>query len=200
MYSLISGFIEHSFKTIKYKVLFLGLDTCGKTVLFLYVSSFYFKTIVDRLISYSKGIIDPPIKKVFQTVGMNVDNINYSNKTLILWDIGGDRSLRTLWNKYFNECNMIVYVIDVSNIERFDESLKEIETLLQNISLETTPLLIVANKVDLISDSPDICCRILLALSRPIPILQVSAAKSSGISSLISWIIDSTNKVNNQFL
>lgn len=43
---------------------------------------------------------------------------------LNLWDVGGQEGLRALWKTYLEECNAIIFVIDISNFQRIEESLK----------------------------------------------------------------------------
>jgi ADP-ribosylation factor related protein 1 len=39
----------------------------------------------------------------------------------LFWDVGGQKSLRKIWHKYFCECNGVVFIIDGSDESRFDE-------------------------------------------------------------------------------
>lgn len=64
-----------------------------------------------------------PPSRITPTVGMNIGKVDQRNRVqLILWDVGGQSELQTLWDKYISECHAIVYIIDASNKERIEES------------------------------------------------------------------------------
>ena len=42
----------------------------------------------------------------------------------LFWDLGGQPILRSIWKKYYAECHGIIFVIDITNEERLDESLE----------------------------------------------------------------------------
>ena len=40
---------------------------------------------------------------------------------LQLWDLGGQRDIRTIWPRYYDDCHAVVYVIDADDCERLSE-------------------------------------------------------------------------------
>lgn len=46
-----------------------------------------------------------------------------------LWDIGGQRTLRPFWDNYFDKTQVMIWCIDVSLLVRFDETMQELEEL-----------------------------------------------------------------------
>lgn len=125
-------------------------------------------------------------KRILPTVGQNTTTIKFeaSNKlspfasqfkniNLKFWDLGGQKSLRNMWSRYFKQCHGIIFIIDSTDTERFQECY---ETLIeiahddswlllgenengasnpdyeQTIGLDGTvnvPILMLANKQDL---------------------------------------------------
>lgn len=89
---------------------------------------------------------------------------------LKIWDVGGQHSLRGLWQSYYASCHAIVFVIDSSDIGdadisklasngndeeehegeygRLGECRLVLEDVLQNADAEGVPLLVLANKQD----------------------------------------------------
>ena len=93
---------------------------------------------------------------------------------LKLWDVGGQLSLRKLWQSYYASCHAIVFIIDSTDIGdgvlddatgtatttthpsssssssagRLEECRLVLEDVLQNSEAEGVPLLILANKQD----------------------------------------------------
>ena len=50
------------------------------------------------------------------TVGQNVSTIPLSDMYLRIWDIGGQHSLRRLWQSYYASCHAIVFIIDSTDL------------------------------------------------------------------------------------
>lgn len=76
MFSLLSGCITACRTRPSVKVLMLGLDGSGKTVMLEQLKTLY-KT---------GGV---PVDKIPPTVGLNIGNINCNSYTVTLWDLGG---------------------------------------------------------------------------------------------------------------
>jgi GTPase SAR1 family protein len=63
----------------------------------------------------------------------------------------GQKSIRPYWRNYYDNTDALVYVIDSADISRTAETGKELNALLQEEKLAGIPLLIFANKSDLVS-------------------------------------------------
>merc|ERR1711862_766913 len=73
---------------------------------------------------------------------------------LNVWDIGGQKTIRPYWSNYFESSDALVYVIDSSDRRRLDESGAELKELLAEDKLGGIPLLVFANKQDLMQATP----------------------------------------------
>merc|ERR1712166_446653 len=69
---------------------------------------------------------------------------------LNVWDIGGQKTIRPYWSNYFESSDALVYVIDSSDRRRLEESGSELRELLAEDKLAAIPLLVFANKQDLL--------------------------------------------------
>lgn len=92
--------------------------------------------------------------------GFNIKTVQSSGFNLTVWDIGGQRKIRPYWKHYFEDIDVLVYVIDSADPKRFDETGEELLELLEEEKLAGTPVLIFANKQDLqlVCTSPAIRC------------------------------------------
>ena len=120
-------------KKESFKVIMYGLDDSGKTKI-LY------------LLKLNEETLTLP------TIGFNIEEINDPNweKNISIWDVGGGEKIRILWANYLNNINGLIWVYDINNNERFEESINELKKILNNPNLkENVPLLIYANKSDL---------------------------------------------------
>ena len=68
-----------------------------------------------------------------------------------MWDIGGQKAIRPYWKNYYDNTSAIVFVVDSSDDKRLAECKEELDEILQEELLQKVPLLVFANKQDLIS-------------------------------------------------
>jgi GTPase SAR1 family protein len=126
-------------KAIGQKVLVCGLDAAGKTSL---LSKF------GGRLGISDMIATHPTKGVVRM------KLGSTNLNLFIWDLGGQQEYRERYlsnpEQYFVELDLLMYVIDVQDSERFDESLQYLDKIIDSIIfLEENPyILIFLHKVD----------------------------------------------------
>lgn len=90
------------------------------------------------------------ISTITPTQGFNIKNLTHDKFKLNVWDIGGQKALREYWSNYFANTDALVYVIDSADTKRVKEAGQELESLLEEKELSACPLLIFANKQDLV--------------------------------------------------
>ncbi|XP_061887804.1 ADP-ribosylation factor-like protein 3 isoform X1 [Entelurus aequoreus] len=117
------------------RLLLLGLDNAGKTTLL-------------------KQLAAEDISHITPTQGFNIKSVQSSGFKLNVWDIGGQRKIRPYWKNYFENTDVLIYVIDSSDNKRFEETSLELSELLEEGDLAAVPLLIFANKQDLMTAMP----------------------------------------------
>ncbi|KAJ5819258.1 Small GTPase superfamily ARF/SAR type [Penicillium riverlandense] len=93
------------------RILMLGLDNAGKT------------TIVKR-------IMDEDITTVSPTLGFIIKTIDFNGYKLNIWDVGGQRTLRSYWKNYFEKTDTLVWVVDATDRLRVDDCRQELAGLL----------------------------------------------------------------------
>ncbi len=64
----------------------------------------------------------PPQYKCFQTIGMNVEKLAQGRSVVTIWDLGGEASFRGVWDKYYHESHVVVFVLDASNRVRLAQA------------------------------------------------------------------------------
>jgi GTPase SAR1 family protein len=121
------------------KVLVAGLDDAGKTAT---LSKF------GGRLGISDTIATHPTRGVVRM------KFGSSNLNLFIWDLGGQEEYRERYLKnpeqYFIQLDLLLYVIDVQNPDRFDESLEYLDRIFDSIiMLEEKPyILIFIHKFD----------------------------------------------------
>lgn len=102
--------IELTERKPEYSVLLLGLDNAGKTTLLSQIKAHYQPR--------PNGTPNPgpnPSKTV-PTVGQNVANVSLPDMQLKIWDVGGQISMRGLWQSYYTSCHAIIFVVDSTDV------------------------------------------------------------------------------------
>ncbi|KAF4790744.1 hypothetical protein TURU_136290 [Turdus rufiventris] len=117
------------------RIVLLGLDNAGKT------------TLLKHLASEEVSTITP-------TQGFNIKSVHSHGLKLNVWDIGGQRSIRPYWKKYLGSTDLLIYVIDSADQKRFEETGQELAELTEDENLTGVPLLVFANKQDLVTAAP----------------------------------------------
>ncbi|KAH9869899.1 hypothetical protein J1614_006820 [Plenodomus biglobosus] len=111
------------------RILMLGLDNAGKT------------TIVKRIMNEDVNTVSP-------TLGFIIKTIEYDGYKLNIWDVGGQKTLRTYWKNYFEKTDTLIWVVDATDRERMDDCRQELAGLLQEERLSGASLLVFKNKSD----------------------------------------------------
>ncbi|KAF2673230.1 P-loop containing nucleoside triphosphate hydrolase protein [Microthyrium microscopicum] len=157
MYHLMKAIYLHATSKEEYSILVLGLDNAGKT------------TLLEQIKALHSPHAHPNLNTV-PTVGQNLSVISLPDMYLKIWDVGGQHSLRGLWQSYYASCHAIVFVVDSSDVGDADlaklaamhegEEVEEVddgrlgecrlvlEDVLQHADAEGVPLLVLANKQD----------------------------------------------------
>lgn len=73
-----------------------------------------------------------------------------------IWDMSGQGRHRPLWLYYCGLIQAIVFVVDVTDLDRLPVAKTELATLCKHPAVAGLPLLILANKIDLSHSSDDL--------------------------------------------
>eukprot|EP00762_Andalucia_godoyi_P000200 ANDGO_02329.mRNA.1 ADP-ribosylation factor-like protein 3 len=156
------------------RILVLGLDNAGKT-------------------SCLKRLSDEDITHIMPTQGFNIKSLVHDGFKLNVWDIGGQRTIRPYWRNYYESTDGLVYVVDSADRRRLEESGVELQLLLEETKLAGVPLLVFANKQDLINALPahEIADAMNLHAirDRPWQIQACSAKSGDGLSEGMEWMV-----------
>eukprot|EP00238_Polyblepharides_amylifera_P013255 CAMPEP_0196578558 /NCGR_PEP_ID=MMETSP1081-20130531/7440_1 /TAXON_ID=36882 /ORGANISM="Pyramimonas amylifera, Strain CCMP720" /LENGTH=177 /DNA_ID=CAMNT_0041897819 /DNA_START=196 /DNA_END=726 /DNA_ORIENTATION=+ len=112
------------------RVLMVGLDNAGKT------------TIVKRINGEDTSTVSP-------TLGFNIKTMSFKEYTLNIWDVGGQKTLRSYWRNYYEQTDGMVWVVDSADVRRLRDCKDELHALLKEEKLAGASVLIFANKQDI---------------------------------------------------
>ncbi len=162
--------------TKKLEVVLVGLENGGKTTLL-------------QVISNGSPLETAP------TIGLNVKMVKRGGVNMKCWDLGGQSQYRSEWGRYTRGCDAIIFVVDASQaaMNLLPEAKRELYRLLEDKELASTPILIVANKIDLTPLVPEDQLIKELNLDyfeeNPWLLISISALKNTNVDSVIEWLI-----------
>uniref|UniRef100_A0A2K5SFG3 ADP ribosylation factor like GTPase 2 n=1 Tax=Cebus imitator TaxID=2715852 RepID=A0A2K5SFG3_CEBIM len=99
------------------RLLMLGLDNAGKT------------TILKKFNGEDIDAISP-------TLGFNIKTLEHRGFKLNIWDVGGQKSLRSYWRNYFESTDGLIWVVDSADRQRMQDCQRELQSLLLEEALE----------------------------------------------------------------
>jgi len=128
------------------------------------------------------------------TIGFNMRRVTSKKISLKLWDLGGQRQFRGMWERYCRDVDVIVFVVDASDEKALDVAHDELRRLLSHVVLDRIPLLVLLNKNDLPDAlSPD---RVVDALElssikdREVAYYSISCKSANNIDKTLKWLTE----------
>eukprot|EP00298_Acanthocystis_sp_HF-20_P008193 c17533_g1_i3.p1 GENE.c17533_g1_i3~~c17533_g1_i3.p1 ORF type:complete len:198 (+),score=59.79 c17533_g1_i3:108-701(+) len=174
----------------EFMILMIGPDDAGKTTLLEKIKNVY----------CHKGKSPPMRPIITPTVGLNIGKLDFGKYKLTIWDLGGQSSLRSIWEQYYSEAHGFIFLFDSSRPDRFNDSKLALESALTHSDLHGAPLLVIANKQDVKGSINDIHeIKNILNLStdmidRRIKIMTISALDGKGIDEALHWMANSISQ------
>lgn len=84
-------------------LLMLGLDNAGKTCT-------------------AKTLVGESLENVAPTIGFSKVSTKYKGFNVTIYDLGGSKSFRGIWPKYFHEVHGFIFIVDASDNDRLQET------------------------------------------------------------------------------
>ena len=185
MFSLIAGFWKLLFDRPNLHVLIIGLDHAGKT------------TILEKIKAQFSNTPSLPPERIPPTVGMNLAKIQMKGSKVVFWDLGGQKKMRSIWERYYKEANAVVFVVDSADLARLEEAKAAFDEVCENelLSLHDVPVLTIANKQDLPNAlSPGDLAMNFYSQHDGLPdrtrVFAVNAIAGQGIEEAITAVVD----------
>ena len=168
------------------EVALAGIDEGGKT------------TLAGAL----RAPMEPP-EMTAPTIGLVVRRARHRGVDLMVWDLGGHHRFRDDWGRHARGCGALLFVVDVSAPERYAEARVALQRLLEDPVVGSMPLLVLANKADLLSPAeraseemrgwPNLVKQLNLEFmdssENGWSVLGVSATRRSNLDKVLRWLV-----------
>lgn len=122
------------------KIIVSGLDNAGKTSIL---------TALDKKYDFHKDIV-----QLKPTIRVEYHKMNFLKNNTIFWDMGGQQQYREIYKQYedvyFDATDLLIFIIDIQDSERFKNSLEYLDAILQFFVKNemNVPIIIAFHKFD----------------------------------------------------
>lgn len=103
------------------------------------------------------------------------------------------------WGRYTRGCNVIIFVVDTHAVRQFGDAKAELHRLLEDKELASTPLLVVANKIDLEPHASEAALIRELNLDyicdNPWMVIPCSALQTLHVDKVLDYLIKQSDNV-----
>jgi small GTP-binding protein len=139
MFSFVKRFMKYilsyfGFNQKKAKILLLGLENLGKT------------TLMNYLINEGEP------HKYQVTENYKTPELKNGNITFSIYDLG-DESARRDWKENYQNVDGIIFLVDSAYRIIFLEVKEELEHIVNSVEKQSTPIAIVASKIELMNSA-----------------------------------------------
>lgn len=193
MFSLVHGLYEELTYVRERPVALLGVESSGKSCILEWLKHIYS---IGSTNDTTKSSKPTTLERQIPTVGLNVAKLRVGGEKILLWDLGGTPSLRSIWDRYVDEAEALIWVVDSGDRSKLEDSRNTLKQLLKREHLKHSPLLVFANKQD-VDDAMD-PVKVSLALDllteaelRPQCVQPCSTKTGDGIREGLEWMMSS---------
>lgn len=129
---------------------------------------------------------------VVPTVAFHFRKVRKGNVTLKIWDLAGQPRYRSIWERYCNGVDAVVFVVDSADKEKFETANFELHQLLSQPTLIGVPLLVLGNKNDIEGHAP--VTELIKALqldkiqNRPVSCYSCSMKSQHNLDIVLKWL------------
>ncbi|MCP4760708.1 MAG: GTP-binding protein [archaeon] len=166
------------------KVFIYGIDNAGKSSLMRYLKTG----------KYDHNYFAPTKKFVVHKIPLQKEKIK-----LICWEMPGQKSFRRVWLRGVQASNLVVYMLDAADKERYAEAKRAFWSIMTRYEVKKVPVLFIANKIDIVDNGHELA---EIESYFSLPELKerewttkfMSLVTQEGIKETIDWITDIINE------
>lgn len=165
--------------TKKIMILMVGLDNAGKTCT-------------------AKSIVGESLESVAPTVGFSKVDHKYKGYHVTIYDLGGSKSFRGIWPKYYHEVHGFIFVVDSADSARIAECSSVLRAMLDHHQVRGKPILLLANKADveMAQDEVEVVSQLDIeslvnSAQCPTRVEASVATKNQGLREGYKWLVKS---------
>lgn len=146
----------------------------------------------------------PAVLPTIPTVGTNVEDLTLGkNLVCVLKEYGG--SMAPVWGSAYASCQMVVYVIDTSNLTQISAATVLLVEVLSADALKDKPLLLFFNKTESHFSMSLVELKSIMRIdelikcaTQMITVVHGSCVTNEGVDEILQWITENTRQFQRQ--
>lgn len=146
----------------------------------------------------------PAVLPTIPTVGTNVEELTLGKSLVcVLKEYGG--SMAPVWSSAYASCQMVVYVIDTSNLAQISAATVLLVEVLSADGLKDKPLLLFFNKTESHFSMSLVELKSIMRIdemikcaTQTITVVHGSCVTSEGVDEVLQWIGENTRQLQRQ--
>ena len=108
---------------------------------------------------------------------------------------------RSEWSRYAQGCSAIIFVVDTNDTDRVVLARHELHILLEeHLALASTPILVLANKIDLQPHLSKIelveALNLDYVTENPWEVVGISALRGNNVEKVVDWLVKKSPSAN----
>ncbi len=159
------------------KIFVFGLDAAGKS-------------------TFSNWLLGREFEdKILPTKRRAIINLTLNGMPVRVWDMPGQEVLRKSWRRGMEASDMLVYIIDLADPERFELAKMELWNVLNRYEVEGVPLVFLANKSDLLPSEDAFTADMIITafeldkiVNREWALFFTSMKTERGLPDVVDWV------------
>ena len=118
--------------------------------------------------------------------------------TIAFYDLKGDDQSRFFWRHHFEGSQGVIFVIDVSDPQNFDNAKQSLQELISDPLLRNAPFLVIGNKIDLGETiNRERFIEILeISIGNHCEVFMTNATTGNGVIEGMTWLLEKMNSVS----
>lgn len=157
----------------KVKLVVCGLDRAGKSTIIKYIQ-------------------EGQHVQTMRTLGYTIEDLKLKRMSIEVHDLGGQQQFRADWKMHFPASTAIIWVVDSSAPDRFQEAKSEFDQI-KNLIPGNSLFLLLANKQDLEEAKPGEEIQQFLQVDElgiTVKSFETSAITAEGLKEAFSWLYE----------
>jgi ADP-ribosylation factor 6 len=115
---------------IPIKIFLFGIDNAGKTAL-------------------SGALKGEKLTETEPTITFDITKLIIKKIEFAVWDAPGQIKFREAWKEGLQKAQVLMFVVDTTDVQRFEEAKRELDKVLNTLETSRIPLVICFHKMDL---------------------------------------------------
>lgn len=118
--------------------------------------------------------------------------------TIAFYDLKGDEQSKFFWRHHFEGSQGVIFVIDLSDMDSFENAKQVLKELMNDLLLKDLPFLVIGNKTDLSQrfNKETVMSMLDIQREKEWELILTCAISGEGVIDGMKWLLEKMNSVS----